>query len=254
MLIDTHSHIYSQEFRKDRNEVIQRALSNNVNKILLPNIDSSSIKPMLDLTNSYPDICFPTIGLHPTSVKEDYRQELEIMLYWIEKRKFYAIGEIGIDLYWDKTFIKEQTDSFRIQLKWAKEMKLPVIIHVRESFQEVASIVKEELDSNLSGVFHSFIGTPDEAKQIIDWGFKIGVNGIVTFKNSGLDKTIATLSPQNLLLETDAPYLAPTPFRGKRNESAYINRVSDKLAQIFNLPTEEICRITTKNAVDLFRI
>ncbi|MCW0482486.1 TatD family hydrolase [Gaoshiqia sediminis] len=254
MLIDTHSHIYSEEFTEDLDEVVQRAFENGVRKILLPNIDSSSVKKMLDLTDQYPQICYPLMGLHPTSVTEDYEEELELIEFWLKKRKFYGIGEIGIDLYWDKTFIHEQTEAFRKQLQLAKKYRLPVVVHVRDSFQEVFEVLESEAGEGLSGVFHSFTGTAEQARQVVGLGFKLGINGIVTFKNSGLDQVVANVDPSHILLETDAPYLTPVPFRGKRNESSYLIYVARKIAEIHQLPVAELARITTENAEKLFGI
>ncbi len=254
MLIDTHSHIYSEDFTSDQEEVIQRAFENDIRKIVLPNIESSSVKKMLDLVDQYPQICFPLMGLHPTSVNEDYEEELELVEFWIKKRKFYGIGEIGIDLYWDKTFIQEQTDAFRRQVILAKRYDLPVVIHVRESFDEVFSVLDEEKGPGLRGVFHSFSGTMEQARQVINIGFNIGVNGIVTFKNSQLSQIIEKIDPCHVLLETDAPYLTPVPFRGKRNESSYLIYVAQKVAEIYQLPISEIARITSENAERLFKI
>ena len=254
MLIDTHSHIYLEDFSNDLEDVIKRAFTNDVRKIILPNIDSSSVKRMLDLTDLYPRICFPLIGLHPTSIHDDYEEELELVDFWLKRRKFYGIGEIGIDLYWDKTFIKEQTDAFRRQLKMAKEYELPVAIHVRESFDEVIAVVNEEKDDKLKGVFHSFGGSIEQARTIIDHNFYIGINGIVTFKNSGLDKVLPYIDPSHIILETDSPYLTPDPFRGKRNESSYLVYVAQKVAGIYQRPVADIIRITTENAENLFHV
>ena len=254
MLVDTHSHIYSEDFSNDLEEVIQRAFENDVRKIVLPNIDSSSVKKMLDLADKYPQICYPQIGLHPTSVNEDYEEELELIEFWIKKRKFYGIGEVGIDLYWDKTFIAEQTDAFRRQIILAKKYELPVVVHVRESFDEVYAVLQEEKDGRLKGVFHSFTGTPEQAQLITDLGFKLGINGIITFKNNGLDQLISKIDPGHILLETDSPYLTPVPFRGKRNESSYLVYIAQKVAEIYQLPVAEITRITTENAAELFKI
>jgi TatD DNase family protein len=254
MFVDTHSHIYTEEFSSDRNEVIERAIKSGVNRIILPNIDSATIKPMLDLAGSYPDLFVPLLGLHPTSVKEDFCKELEIMEYWLNKRKFAGIGEIGIDLYWDKTFINEQIEAFRIQIGWAKNARIPVVIHLRDSFQEVIEVIQKESDESLKGVFHSFTGTLEQAAQIIDLGFKIGIGGIVTFKNSGLDKVVQQVSLQNILLETDSPWLAPVPHRGRRNESAYITAIASKIAFLHQITVEEVARITTQNAQQLFGI
>ena len=252
MFVDSHSHIYSEEFSSDRNEVIARGLMSGVNKIILPNIDSSTIKPLLDLADSKPNLFIPLIGLHPTSVKEDFRKELEIMEYWLNKRKFYGIGEIGIDLYWDKTFITEQIEAFRIQLRWAKKGRIPVVIHLRDSFQEVMEVVEQEKDDSLRGVFHSFGGTIEQAEQIINLKFKIGIGGVVTFKNSGLDAVVPHINLEHILLETDSPWLAPVPHRGKRNESAYITDVAAKIASLHQISVEKVGRITTQNAKQLF--
>ncbi|HBL74354.1 MAG: hydrolase TatD [Bacteroidetes bacterium GWF2_42_66] len=254
MLIDTHAHIYSEDYSDDIDQVIERAYQCNVRKIVLPNIDSSSLKSMLDLSTAYPQICFPLIGLHPTSVNEDYRDELQLVDFWLTKRKFFGIGEIGIDLYWDKTFLNEQIIVFRHQLQLAKKYELPVVIHVRDSFEQVFEILLSELDRTLTGVFHSFSGSPEQAKQVIGIGFKIGVNGIVTFKNSGLGSIIQEISPEHLLIETDSPYLTPVPFRGKRNESSYLIYVARKIAELHNTTVDEIARITTENAEKLFGI
>lgn len=254
MLIDTHSHIYSEDFIDDIDEVITRAYDNDVSKIILPNIDSSSVKKMLDLADNYPQICYPLMGLHPTSIGEDYQEELELVEFWLKKRKFYGIGEIGIDLYWENTYLEEQQIAFRHQLKLAKQYKLPAVLHVRESFDEVFAIVEEENNEDLNGVFHSFTGTVDQAEKVIGQGFKIGVGGIVTFKNSGLDQVICQIDPKHLILETDAPYLTPAPFRGKRNESSYLIHIARKIAELHDLSINEVAKITSANAVKLFGI
>lgn len=223
-----------------------------VSRIILPNIDSSTIKPMLDLTDSNPKLFIPLLGLHPTSVKEDFRKELEIMEYWLNKRKFAGIGEIGIDLYWDKTFINEQIEAFKIQIGWAKMAQIPVAIHVRDSFHEVIEILQQEKNESLNGVFHSFTGNVDQALQVIDLGFKIGIGGIVTFKNSGIDGIAQQIDLKHILLETDSPWLAPVPHRGRRNESAFITAVASKIAFLHETSIEEVSRITTENAQQLF--
>jgi len=238
----------------DLDEVIQRAYSNDVRKIILPNIDSSSVKNLLNLVDTYPHICFPLMGLHPTSVNHDYQEELQVVEYWLKKRKFYGIGEIGIDLYWDKSFLDEQTHAFRFQLELARQYQLPVVIHVRDSFDEVYHILNELKDDKLTGVFHSFSGTAEQADMIIDLGFKIGVNGIVTFKKSGLDEIIKKIDPSNLIIETDSPYLTPTPFRGKRNESSYLVYIAQKIADLHQMTVGDIAKITTENARKLFGI
>jgi len=254
MLIDTHSHIYSTDFIHDLDEVIQRAYSNDVRKIILPNIDSSSVKNLLNLVDTYPHICIPLMGLHPTSVTHDYQEELQVVEYWLKKRKFYGIGEIGIDLYWDKSFLDEQIHAFRFQLELARQYELPVVIHVRDSFDEVYNVLNEIKDDNLTGVFHSFTGTIEQASMVIDLGFKIGVNGIITFKKSGLDEVIKLIDPSNLIIETDSPYLTPAPFRGKRNESSYLVYIAQKIADLHHMTVGDIAQITTENARKLFGI
>ena len=253
-LIDTHSHIYSEAFDEDIAEAIQRAKDANVGQILLPNIDSESIEPMFKLVRDYPGFCLPMMGLHPTSVKENYEEELAICEKWLNKESFIAIGEIGIDLYWDKIFLKEQQFVFDQQLKWAVERNLPVVIHARESFSEIFEILESFKSQNLKGVFHSFTGNFEQANKAIDMGFLLGLNGILTFKNSGLDKVIKEIDTKYLILETDSPYLAPTPKRGKRNESAYVALIAEKLAEIHNLSIDEVTKITSRNARDLFQI
>ena len=254
-LIDTHTHLFAQQFDEDRTEVVQRAIQQGVQQMLLPNIDSSSIQPMLDLCTEFPNNCFPMIGLHPCDVKENYLEELETVEEWLQKEKFVAVGEIGIDLYWDKSTLAIQEDAFRKQVELAKKYKLPIAIHVRDSFDEVLAIVDELNDDNLSGVFHCFTGNEEQANHIINYGeFKLGIGGVVTFKNSGLDKTLSTIALEHLILETDSPYLAPTPHRGKRNESSYVVLVAEKLAEIHGKSMKEIAAITTQNAKELFRI
>ena len=253
-MIDTHSHIYSEEFDSDRAEVIARAKAAGVTKIILPNVDSESLPRMLQLESEYPGYCFAAIGLHPTSVKENYAEELAIVKKELERREYIAIGEIGIDLYWDKSFLKEQIQVFVQQIEWALEYNLPVIIHVRDSFSETMQVLEQFRGKGLEGVFHSFTGTIDQATEIIDFGgFYIGINGIVTFKNSGLDAVVQQIDPRYLLLETDAPYLTPTPFRGKRNESEHLTLIAAKLATIFNINFNQITEITTENAYKLFK-
>ena len=220
--------------------------------MFLPNIDSGSISDMLQICRNYPGICYPMAGLHPTSVKENYLEELEIIRDFLDHEKFIAIGEIGIDLYWDKTFLKEQEEAFRIQLKWAKEKAFPVVIHARESFQEIFRIMDSEQDGSLTGVFHSFTGNQDEVKKIVDYGFYIGINGIVTFKNSGLDVVAREIPLDRLLIETDSPFLSPVPHRGKRNESSFVTFVAERIAEIHSVTKAEIAAVTTRNALNLF--
>jgi TatD DNase family protein len=254
-LIDTHSHIYSEEFDTDRVETIQRAKSVGVTHIILPNVDSETLPQMLALEAAYPDFCYAAIGVHPTSIKENYKEELALVKSELERRKWIAIGEIGIDLYWDTTFLKEQVIAFQQQIDWALEYDLPVIIHVRDSFDETMEALVPYKNSGLKGVFHSFTGTIDEAREILEFGgFMLGINGIVTFKNSGLAATVAQIDLKHILLETDSPYLTPAPHRGKRNESTYVQLVAKKLAEVYNCTIEEITLQTTKNAFKLFCI
>lgn len=253
-MIDTHAHIYSEEFDNDRAEVIQRAVDAGVKKIVLPAIDSSTHTQMLELENKYPGFCYATIGLHPTSIKENYEKELEIVRSELARRHFLAIGEIGIDLYWDRTFINEQIIAFRQQIELALQYQLPVIIHVRNSFPETMKVLQEYTNSGLKGIFHSFTGTLSEAETILNFGgFLLGINGIVTFKNSGLGEVVKNIDLKHLVLETDAPYLTPAPFRGKRNESAYLSHITDKLASTFSTSTDTIIQSTSENALKLFK-
>ena len=253
-LIDTHTHMYLDNFDQDRDQVIQNAIDTGVEKMLLPAIDSSTFESMTELCDSYPNNCIPMIGLHPTSVKDNFKTELKLVKNELVTGGYIAVGEIGIDLYWDDSYFEQQKDAFRQQLKLAKKYQLPVAIHTRDSFNEIYPIVKEEKTDDLKGVFHCFTGTSDEAKKIIDVGFMMGIGGIITFKNSGLAEVVNTISIVHLLLETDAPFLTPTPFRGKRNQSAYLTYIADKLAEIKNIAIEEIAETTTKNATELFNL
>jgi TatD DNase family protein len=253
-MIDTHSHIYSEEFDSDSAEVILRAKAIGVTHIILPNVDSESLPRMLALEKAYPDYCYAAIGVHPTSIKADFQTELDLVKSELDRRPFIAIGEIGVDLYWDKTFLTEQVHAFQTQLQWAIDYQLPVIIHVRDSFAETMQALAPFKDKGLKGVFHSFTGTLEEAEEIIFFGgFKLGINGIVTFKNSGLAAVLSHLDIRHLLLETDAPYLTPAPHRGKRNESTYTAIVAAKLAEIYSMSVEEVDRITTENAREIFQ-
>lgn len=255
ILTDTHAHLYAKEFDEDIDNVIQKCFEKNIQRIFLPNIDSTSTDDMLTLAKRYPENIFPMMGIHPCSIGENYKEELAHAKTHLEQQNFCAIGEIGIDLYWDKTFVNEQKEAFRTQIQWAKEMKKPIVIHARDSFQEIFEIVDDENDKNLTGIFHCFTGGKEEADKIIEYGgFKIGIGGVVTFKNSGLDKTLSEIDVKHLVLETDAPYLAPTPFRGKRNESTYLENIALKLCDIYNLSLEEIANITTENSKQIFGI
>lgn len=254
MLIDTHSHIYSEDFNDDIDEVLQNAYNNDIRKIVMPNIDSGTIKRLIDLSNSYPHICYPLMGLHPTSVSTDYKQELAAVEYWMDKNKFYGIGEIGIDLYWDTKYVEEQKDAFRYQIKLAKSKDLPIVIHVRDSFKEVFQIVKEEQDGSLKGIFHCFSGDEDAAKKVIDVGFLLGIGGVITFKNSNLGEVLKKIDLKHMVLESDAPYLAPEPRRGRRNESAFLVYTAQKLAEYKDITLKEVADLTTANARQLFGI
>lgn len=252
--IDTHTHLFLPEFDLDRNQVIENAKNSGVKKLLLPNVDSSTIDSLKAMVNLFPDYCIPMAGLHPTSVNKEYKKELKIVEKFLAENKVCAIGEIGIDLYWDRTFYKEQEYVFRYQIDLAKSHNLPIVIHARDSFDEIFSIMEDVYDENLNGVFHAFTGSSDQAKRIVDWGFKIGLGGILTFKNSGLDKVVHNIDINHIVLETDSPYLAPVPKRGKRNESAYIIHIAQKLAEIKNISINEVASVTTKHAEQLFKI
>jgi len=250
--IDTHTHLYLDKFSEDRDEVIQRALHEGITRMYLPNIDRSSIDDMIALEKDYPANCFAMMGLHPCSVGPDYQEQLAIVEEWLGRRPFKAVGEIGMDLYWDKTYRSEQEDAFRIQTKWAMEGGLPIVIHSRETIDILIDLMREIADDRLYGIFHCFTGTAAQAEAIIDLGFVLGIGGVATFKNAGLDKTLVDVPLEKLVLETDSPYLAPTPFRGKRNESSYLIKVAEKLASIYGVGLDEIARITTDNARMVF--
>jgi len=253
-LIDTHSHIYSEEFDADRTEAIQRAVNVGIEHIILPNIDSNSLPRMLALENEFPGFCHACIGLHPTSVNSNFEEELEIVKKELERRKWVGIGEIGIDLYWDKTYLKEQIIAFQKQTDWALEYDLPIIIHVRDSFRETMQALAPYKGSNLKGIFHSFTGDIQDANEIINFGgFMLGINGIVTFKNSKLSEVLSQIDASNMVVETDAPYLTPAPFRGKRNESAHLNLIVKKIAEIYKLDETEIIKITDANSLNIFK-
>ena len=251
-MIDTHSHIYLGQFKTDIAEVIQRAREEHVTAIILPNIDSSTIGSMHKLVSGYPGYLIPLMGLHPMHVKENYREELKTVKKQFENYAYKGIGEIGIDLYWDKTYFKEQAYVFEEQLSLALTNNLPVVIHARESFHEILNIVKKKKYRDLRGIFHAFTGDKSLAKEIIHLGFKIGIGGIVTFKNSGLAETVESIDINHIVVETDSPYLAPVPFRGKRNESCYLKYIVEKLAEVKDISVDEVIRITTQNAIDVF--
>lgn len=252
MFIDTHAHIYAEQFKKDQEEVLRKAFEQGVEKIYLPNIDHTSIDDMMEVEAKHPEKCFAMMGLHPCSVKQDFEKELYIVEDWLNKRSFTAIGEIGTDLYWDKTFFTQQAEAFKIQVEWAKKHKLPIIIHCRDSFQETIDLLSPLMDEHLTGIFHCFTGTNEDAQKAIELGFLLGIGGVSTFKNGGLDKVLPAVAIEHLVLETDCPYLAPVPHRGKRNESSYIPLIAKRLAEIKGLTVEEIEMETTKNAERLF--
>ena len=253
-LIDTHTHIYLPEFDSDRDETVKRALGNNVGRMLMPNIDLSSVTTMMSAAGKYPGICIPMIGLHPTSVKDDWREQLDGIKKLAYSGGFIAIGEIGIDLYWDKTHIKEQLTAFAEQLELSLELDLPVVIHSRDAFQEIFSLLDSFRGKPLRGVFHAFTGDILAAHKVTEMGFMIGIGGIVTFRNSGLDEVVRQISIEHIILETDSPYLAPVPHRGKRNESSYIALINSRLAAIYGIAPAETAEITTNNAKRLFRL
>ena len=254
--IDTHTHLYSSQFDEDRELVVKDAISNGVEKLLLPNISSKYSESLLNLCRKFPENCFPMMGLHPCDVtKENFEEEIHHVENELKKNKYIAVGEIGIDLYWDKSTIEIQKKAFTHQINLAKQYNIPIAIHVRESFDEAFRIVESLNDSNLTGVFHCFTGNENDAKKIIDLnGFYLGIGGVLTFKNSGLDHTIKNINLEHLLLETDSPYLAPTPYRGKRNESKYLLNIAKKIAEIHHVSIEEVAKTTTKNAHDLFNL
>ncbi|AMA48225.1 MULTISPECIES: TatD family hydrolase [Flavobacterium] len=255
ILTDTHTHLYSSQFSEDRSESIQRAINLGINRFFIPAIDSSYLQRMYDLEKEYPKNVFLMIGLHPCYVKpESYEQELALIEEELSKRKFYAIGEIGIDLYWDKSTLEIQKKAFRHQIRLAKKHKLPINIHCRDAFDEVFEILDLEKGEGLSGIFHCFTGTYEQALKTIGYGLKLGIGGVATFKNGQIDQFLNQIDLQHIVLETDAPYLAPTPYRGKRNESAYISLIAQKLSSIYNCTLEEIASITTQNSKEVFGI
>ena len=251
---DTHTHLYSEEFEQDRGEMIQRAINAGVSRFFIPAIDSTCTQAMYDLEQDFPENVFLMMGLHPTYVKDNYEAELAHVASELAKRKFYAIGEIGIDLYWDKTHLKEQQVAFRQQIQWAKQYKLPIVIHCREAFDEIFEILEEEKSPELFGIFHCFSGTYEQALQAISYNMLLGIGGVVTFKNGKIDQFLDRIDLRHIVLETDSPYLAPIPFRGKRNESSYVVNVAAKLATVYNLSVTEIAQITTENSKRVFGI
>lgn len=254
IITDTHTHLYSEAFDEDRGQMMQRALDAGISRFFVPAIDSTYTEGMLVLEKDYPNNVFLMTGLHPTHVKDNYNEELEHVVDMLDKHKFYAVGEIGIDLYWDKSTLPIQQVAFRQQIKLAKQHELPIVIHCRDAFDEVFEILEEEKADNLYGIFHCFTGSLEQAKQAISYNMKLGIGGVATFKNGKIDQFLNQIDLKHIVLETDAPYLAPTPFRGKRNESSYITKVLEKLSDIYQVSEEKIAEITTENSKDVFGI
>ena len=252
ILTDTHSHLYDTKFVEDRKPMILRAFEENIQRIFIPNIDQNTVKAMMDIVAAYPQKCFPMMGLHPCHVKENYKQELAVLKKHLDAGGFCAIGEIGMDLYWDKTYVENQKIAFRTQIQWAKEKGLPIAIHCRNAFNEIFEILEDEKDEQLRGVFHCFTGSIEQAQRVIDLNFYLGIGGIVTFKKAGLDAVVKEIDLKYLVLETDSPYLAPSPNRGKRNESSYLIHIARKVAELHQVSIERLAQITTDNSIKLF--
>jgi TatD DNase family protein len=251
-IIDTHCHLYLEEFRDDIDAVIGRAQDYGVQKFYLPAINSDAIPDMLGLEAKYPDVCIPMMGLHPCYVKENYKEELAVVEEWLGKRTFPAIGEIGLDFYWDTSFTKEQYESFTTQMQWALDRQMPIVIHTRNAMNETIEAVQPFAAKGLRGIFHCFSGDATSARQVVDMGFLLGIGGVVTYKNGGLPAALESIGLEHMVLETDSPYLAPAPFRGKRNESGYLQYITEKLAAIKNTTVEQVAAITTANAQKIF--
>jgi len=254
ILTDTHTHLYVEQFDDDREVVIKNAISKNINRFFIPAIDSTYYPAMIALEKKFPNNIFLMAGLHPTHVRENYMDEFQVIEKLLKTRKFYAIGEIGIDLYWDKTFLQEQQDVFKKQIRLAKKSNLPIVIHCREAFDEIFEILEEERDDKLYGIFHCFTGTLEQAKTAISYNMKLGIGGVVTFKNGKIDKFLNEIPLSNIVLETDSPYLAPVPYRGKRNESGYLTNIVEKLVNIYGVLPDDIAKITTQNSKEVFGI
>ena len=251
-LIDTHAHVYANAFQDDLEAIIQNSLDNNVHKIYMPNIDMATLPTMLAIAQQYPKMCFPMIGIHPCDIKQDYKEQLYQMERWLTKQPFVAVGEIGIDLYHDTTYQAAQKKAFITQIGWAKTHSLPIVIHCRNAFKEVLEVLEQHQDGKLRGILHCFSGTLSEAKKLIELGFYLGIGGIVTMKNSGLDRVVEDIDLKHIVLETDSPYLAPHPYRGKRNEPGYLLYIAEKIATIKNVPLAAVAKITTANAEKVF--
>lgn len=254
IITDTHTHLYSEAFDGDRESMIQRAMDEGVKRFFVPAIDSTYTDRMLQLKDDYPDNIFLMAGLHPTHVKEDFEEELEHVERLVEKHQYYAIGEIGIDLYWDKSLLKEQQEAFKRQIELAKRLQLPIVIHCRDAFDEVFEVLEQEKGESLRGIFHCFTGNLEQANRALSYNMKLGIGGVVTFKNGKIDTFLNQIDLRNIVLETDAPYLAPTPYRGKRNESAYVINVLDKVAMLYGLDVKEVAKVTTDNSKAIFGI
>lgn len=254
IITDTHTHLYSEAFDEDRNQVIKKALDKGIKRFFVPAIDSTYTSSMLELQNAYPENFFLMAGLHPTHVKDNYLKELKHVEDSLQAHKYYAVGEIGIDLYWDKTFIKEQQEAFRYQIRLAKKNKLPIVIHCREAFEEIFELLETEKSEDLFGIFHCFTGTLEQAKKAISYNLKLGIGGVVTFKNGKLDTFLSQIDLEHIVLETDSPYLAPVPYRGKRNESSYLIYILEKLSNIYGISTEALAKVTTENSMNVFGI
>ncbi|CAH8281293.1 TatD DNase family protein [Mariniflexile fucanivorans] len=254
IITDTHTHLYSEAFDEDRDAMINRALNEGVSRFFIPAIDSAYTASMLQLEKAYPENIFLMMGLHPTHVKDNYKEELKHVEEMLENRKFYAVGEIGIDLYWDKTTLNIQQEAFKHQIQLAKKHKLPIVIHCREAFDEIFEVLETEKSDDLFGIFHCFTGTLEQAKKAISYNMKLGIGGVATFKNGKIDQFLNQIDLKHIVLETDSPYLAPAPYRGKRNESVYIMKVLEKLSHIYNVSLEEIAKVTTQNSKDVFGV
>lgn len=254
MFVDTHTHLFVDAFDDDRSEIVQKAIDAGVEKMLLPNIDIDTIDAMNNLAKDFPQHCFPMMGLHPGSIKEDWEERLEVVRKHLFEGDYIAVGEIGMDLYWDKTFVKEQAEAFRRQVEWAKELKLPIVIHAREAFEPIFEILDEINDDSLTGVFHCFTGTEEQANHVIQYGgFKLGIGGVLTYKKAALDQVLEKIDLKHLILETDSPYLPPVPYRGKRNESSYILHIAEKLTDVYGVSLSQIEEMTTNSARELFQ-
>lgn len=253
-LTDSHAHVYSEQFKSDRDDMLNRAYEAGVRTIVMPNIDHTSIDVMLETEARFPQQCFAMMGLHPCSVGKHFEKQLYEVEEWLGKRPFAAVGECGIDLYWDKTLLAEQQEALRIQIQMAKQHQLPLVLHTRDAFRQTADLIAAAQDGSLTGVFHCFSGTPQEAEEVIRLGFKLGIGGVATFKNGGLDKVLPDVALEHLLLETDCPYLAPVPHRGKRNEPAYLPLIANRVAELLGKEVEEVVEATTRNAQALFKL